>query len=89
MEDEQPEITVAEAYALVTRVTAAQSLLLANLLRLLIGSGALSEADLRQCLDSMGQAASQRRTGEAPALLGLIQLLHMHLGWTERTGPAA
>ncbi len=74
--------TLQEADAFVTHITAAHSMLLAAIIRPLIESGSLDEADLRNSLDTTERAALERRTPETAALSGLVGLLRRDLGWS-------
>lgn len=68
---------------------AAQSMLLAAVLRPLLANGTISEQELAASLDATEQAAMQRRTPETPALTGLIDLLRHDLGLGEANHPGA
>ena len=63
----------------VVTVTAAQSMLLAAILRPLIANGHLSEDALVASLDEKERAAFERKSRETPALIGLIDLLRRDL----------
>ena len=86
---EQPTMTHEELVHMFTATTAAQSMLLAGVLRPLIESGALSEADLSDSLAEKERAAIERGTMEAGALTALISLLRRDLGLPETNHPAA
>lgn len=75
--------TVPQLAQVVAEVTAAQSMLLASVLRPLIARGAVSERDLALSLDLTERAAFERRTNEASALTGLIALLRRDLGLSQ------
>lgn len=62
---------------------AAQSMLLASVLRPLIIKGVVSEAEFLASLAATEQAALERRTPETPALIGLIYRLRRDLGLCE------
>ncbi len=64
---------------------AAQSIILASVLRPLIIKGVVSEAEFSASLAATEQAALERRTPETPALTGLIDLLRRDLGLSEAT----
>ena len=69
--------------------TAAQSMLLAAVLRPLIESGALPQRELETSLAEKERAALDRRTPEVSALLGLIELLRRDLGLPAASRPAS
>jgi hypothetical protein len=69
--------------------TAAQSMLLAAVLRPLLANGIVSEQELAASLDATEQAAMQRRSPETPALTGLIDLLRRDLGLGAANRPGA
>ena len=77
--------TIEEADRVVTALTAAQTLLIANILRLLIDRNAIGESDLSDVFDSMDRAAMERRTPETPYLTGLTKALRSSVGLTEQT----
>lgn len=78
--------TLEEAGAFMAHFTRAQSMMMAAILRPLLNSGALKEADLRASLEATERAALERRTPETPALLGLVQVLRVDLGLSEASG---
>lgn len=80
-------MTLEELERFVTHVTAAQSVLLASILRAFLVKGALTESELNAVLDATEQAALQRRTPETPALTGLVALLRRDLGLDAGTPP--
>jgi hypothetical protein len=82
-------MTVEELEWLIENLTAAQSMLLAGILRPLIDGGAVAESALSDSLAEKERAALDRRTPETPALLGLIDLLRRDLGLPERNHPPA
>ena len=69
-----------EAAAFMTTTVAAQSMLLASILRAFIIKGLVTETDLDQVLNETERAALERGTPETPALTGLIDLLRRDLG---------
>lgn len=69
--------------------TAAQSMLLAAVLRPLIENGAVSEQALVASLTEKEMAALRRATPETGALTALIALLRRDLGLPETNHPAA
>jgi hypothetical protein len=81
-------MTLAELEHMLTVTTAAQSMLLAAVLRPLIASGAVSEDALVVSLAEKERAAMERGTLETGALTGLIDLLRRDLGLSEGTRPA-
>ena len=77
--------TIAHLTDLLTTSIAAQSILLATVLRPLIIKGVVSEAEFSASLAATEQAALERRTPETIALTGLIDLLRRDLGLGEAT----
>ena len=77
--------TLEDAEKYLLNFTAAQSFVLAAVLRSMLVSRALKESDLREALDATEAAAFQRRTPETGAVAGLVQLLRRDLGWPEGT----
>ena len=82
-------MTHEELEKLFTETTAAQSMLLAAVLRPIIDRGAISETDLIYSLSEKERAAMERRTPETGALTALIALLHRDLGLPDTTGHGA
>lgn len=78
-------MTHEELETLVEKLTAAQSMLTASILRAFIENGAITEAQLADVLSQTEHAALQRRTPETVALTGLIDLLRRDLGLIEET----
>jgi len=68
---------------------AAQSMLLAAVMRPLLANGTITERELAASLGATEQAAMQRRTPETSALTGLIALLRRDLGLGEASRPGA
>ena len=69
-----------EAAAFMKTTVAAQSMLLASVLRAFIIKGVITATDLDQALSETERAALERGTPETPALTGLIDLLRRDLG---------
>lgn len=78
-----------ELQALVTALIAAQSMLLASVLRPFITNGVIAATDLEESLDLTERAALERRTQETPVLTALIDLLRRDLGLGKGTRPSA
>ena len=81
--------TLEELKKLVESVTAAQSMLLASVVRPLLASNLLSESEMLGSLAATEQAALARRTPETPYLLGLIEVLRRDLKLPEGSHPDA
>ena len=78
-----------EAADFMTTTVAAQSMLLASVLRAFMAKGLITVTDLDETLQATEQAAMQRRTPETPSLTGLIKLLRRDLGLDVTKGPDA
>ncbi len=74
-----------EAADFMAVTVAAQSMLLASILRAFIIKGLITETDLDQALSETERAALERGTPETPALTGLIDLLRRDLGFAVTT----
>ncbi len=73
----------AELKKFVTTLTAAQSMLLASVIRPFIVKDIISPSEIGASLAATERAALERRTDETSALTGLIDLLRRDLGLAE------
>lgn len=78
-------MTADQLKALITSAAAAQSILLATILRTFVVKGLITEAELNAALEATEQAAVRQRTPETPLLTGLIDLLRRDLGLGTKT----